>query len=150
MMRFANILVLLKMMLCAGCASIFDRVFPKLRPVFVIILSVSYAFADIRCCLSKHGLAGHDVSVPSFSAVAAAFGKNRIPGAVCIFSGSNDRCQFYLGYMLVLFLILAAGIWILFFRRWATRGKGQFSWLPGLWGAALLSAVIWIPALLQC
>lgn len=45
MMRFANILVLLKMMLCAGCASIFfDRVFPKLRPVFVIILSVSYAF----------------------------------------------------------------------------------------------------------
>ena len=34
MMRFANILVLLKIMLCAGCASVFfDRIFPKLRTI---------------------------------------------------------------------------------------------------------------------
>lgn len=85
--------------------------------------------------LSKHGLAGHDVSVPSFSAVAAAFGKNRIPGAVCIFSGGNDRCQFlsgvYAGFVPDL------GSWyldLIFFAAGDPAAKGRFSWLPGLWG----------------
>ena len=151
MMRFANILVLLKMMLCAGCASIFfDRVFPKLRPVFVIILSVSYAFCGYTM-LFYQNMVWLDMMYlfPLFLLSLRRLAKtgSLVPYAFSL--AAMIAVNFYLGYMLVLFLILAAGIWILFFSPRATRGQRTVQLAAGTLGAALLSAVIWIPALLQ-
>lgn len=122
MMRFANILVLLKMMLCAGCASIFfDRVFPKLRPVFVIILSVSYAFCGYTM-LFYQNMVWLDMMYlfPLFLLSLRRLAKtgSLVPYAFSL--AAMIAVNFYLGYMLVLFLILAAGIWILFFSPRAT------------------------------
>ncbi len=150
MMRFANILVLLKMMLCAGCASIFfDRVFPKLRPVFVIILSVSYAFCGYTMLFYQNMVWLDMMYLFPFFCCRCGVWQKPIPGAVCIFSGGNDRCQFLSGVYAGFVPDLGSWYLDLFFSPRATRGQRTVQLAAGTLGAALLSAVIWIPALLQ-
>ena len=99
MMRFANILVLLKIMLCAGCASVFfDRIFPKLRPFFTVLLSISYAFCGYTMLFYQNmRMAGYDVSVPALSAFPASSGKNRLLSAICFLPGRHDHREFLFG-----------------------------------------------------
>lgn len=151
MMRFANILVLLKIMLCAGCASVFfDRIFPKLRPFFTVLLSISYAFCGYTM-LFYQNMVWLDMMYlfPLFLLSLHHLAKtgSLAPYAFCL--AAMITVNFYLGYMVVLFLILAAGIWVFFFSPHTIRGERIIQLAAGTLGAALLSAVVWLPALLQ-
>ena len=114
---FCKIIVKFKNILFAGCAAIFFfRVFPKLRPVFVIILSVSYAFCGYTM-LFYQNMVWLDMMYlfPLFLLSLRRLAKtgSLVPYAFSL--AAMIAVNFYMGYMLVLFLILAAGIWILFF-----------------------------------
>ena len=151
MMRFANLLVLLKVMLCAGCASVFfDRSFPKLRPVFAVMLSVSYGLCGYTM-LFYQNMVWLDMMYlfPLFLLTLQRLAQTGsiVPYAFCL--AAMIVVNFYLGYMLVLFLILAAGTWILFFSPREIRGQRTVQLAAGTMGAALLSAVAWLPSLLQ-
>ncbi|MDD3192876.1 MAG: YfhO family protein [Oscillospiraceae bacterium] len=151
MMHLANILVLLKMMLCAGCASLFfDRVFPKLRAAFTLLLSVSYAFCGYTM-LFYQNVVWLDMMYlfPLLLLSLRRLEKSGsfLPFAFCL--AAMITVNFYLSYMLVLFLILAVGIWVLFFSPRETRGQRTVQLGAGTVGAAVLSAVVWLPALLQ-
>ena len=106
MMRFANILVLLKIMLCAGCASVFfDRIFPKLRPFFTVLLSISYAFCGYTM-LFYQNMVWLDMMYlfPLFLLSLHHLAKtgSLAPYAFCL--AAMITVNFYLGYMVVLFL----------------------------------------------
>lgn len=151
MLRFANILVLLKMMLCAGCASFFfDRTFPKLRPAFRILLSVGYSFCGYTMLFYQNVVWLDEMYLfPLFLLSLLHLEKTGsfVPYGLCL--TAMIVVNFYLGYMLVLFLILAAGLWILFFASAKTRGQRTVQLAAGTAGAALLSAAVWLPALLE-
>ncbi len=151
MFRFANILVLLKMMLCAGCASVFfDRAFPKLRPAFGVLLSVGYSFCGYTM-LFYQNVVWLDMMYlfPLFllSLLHLERTGSFVPYALCL--TAMITVNFYLGYMLVLFLILAAGLWVLFFTPANKRGQLTVQLAAGTVSAALLSAVVWLPALME-
>lgn len=63
------------------------------------------------------------------------------PYAFCL--AAMITVNFYLGYMVVLFLILAARIWVFFFSPHTIRGERIIQLAAGTLGAALLSAVVW-------
>lgn len=151
MMLLANLLVLLKLMVCAGCASVyFGRVFPKLRPVFGAVLSVSYAFCGYTM-LFYQNMVWLDMMYLFPLFLLSLWRLQRtgsfLPYALCL--AGMVAVNFYLSYMLVLFLAFAAAIWILFFAPRDTRGQRTVSFAAGTLCAALLSAVVWLPALLQ-
>lgn len=151
MQLFANILVLVKMMICAGCAAFFfQKVFPKLYGGFAAALSVSYAFCGFAL-LFYQNMVWLDMMYlfPLFMLALWHLAKtgSMIPYALCL--TAMLVVNFYLSYMLVLFLILAAGIWFLFFMDAQIRGQRVIQLAMGTFGAALCSGVVWLPALLQ-
>lgn len=151
MLRFVNLLVLLKMMACAGCASVFfDRAFPRLRWAFGLLLSLAYSFCGYTMLFYQNVVWLDEMSLfPLFLLSLLRLEKTGsfVPYGLCL--TAMIAVNFYLGYMLVLFLILAAGLWILFFAPAKKRGQRAVQLAAGTAGAALLSAAVWLPALLE-
>ena len=151
LLRFVNILVLLKMMTCAGCASVFfDRAFPRLHSVFGLLLSVSYSFCGYTMLFYQNVVWLDEMYLfPLFLLSLLRLEKTGsfVPYGLCL--AAMITVNFYLSYMLVLFLILAAGLWIVFFAPAKSRGPRTVQLAAGTIGAALLSAAVWLPALLE-
>lgn len=151
MLRFANLLVLFKMMTCAGCASVFfDRAFPRLHSVFGFLLSVGYSFCGYTMLFYQNVVWLDEMYLfPLFLLSLLRLEKTGsfVPYGLCL--AAMITVNFYLSYMLVLFLILAAGLWILFFAPAKNRGQRTVQLAAGTIGAALLSAAVWLPALLE-
>ena len=148
---FANILVLLKMSLCAYTASIFfGRQFKKLTLSQNIALSTMYAFCGYTMmyfqnivwldmmCIFPILLIGLDVLLE----------QNKIWMFVLTFS-ATIVLNFYLSYMVLLFLILSFGVYVLFFVSKEKRRKSILLLCVATILVALITAVIWLPSLMQ-
>ena len=148
---FANILVLLKMMTCALTACIFfNRIFKKLDMFQTTALSVMYAFCGyalyfyqnvvwldamylfpllllgMNCLIQKGRIAGYTLALSAFVVV-----------------------NFYLSYMVVLFVVLSFGIYLFFTRDAGKRRKTITLFVLASLLAAAVTAVVWLPSLLQ-
>ncbi|HEX3038579.1 MAG TPA: YfhO family protein [Oscillospiraceae bacterium] len=148
---FVNILVLLKMSLCAFTASIFfGRQFKKLYPAQNIALSVMYAFCGYTMmyfqnivwldmmCIFPILLIGLDLLIE----------QDKIWPFVLAFS-ATIVINFYLSYMVVQFLVLSFGVYILFFTNKERRRKSILLLCVATILVALITAVVWLPSLMQ-
>lgn len=151
MMLFANILVLLKMTVCALTASLFFRTqFKKLTDAQAVLLSVLYAFCgyallfyqnvvwlDMMALFPLLLLSLHCLVIrekPLFFIIALS----------CVIA-----VNFYLSYMVLLFLLLGFGV-LIFLSRPRER-RGQHFLLLGLSVliSLLITGPVWLPAFLQ-
>lgn len=149
--HLVNILVVLKMMTCSVTAAVFfNRYFEKLSAVQISAISVMYAF----CGYSMFYYQNHvwlDIMY-LFPVLLLGLEKlvreSRIGLYVFAFSAMLV-VNFYLSYMISIFIVLAFGLYIIICVDKGKRGKDMLLLGISTVLVALLTAVIWMPSLLQ-
>ena len=147
---FMNILTMLKMMACSLTAMIFlRRQFKRTSPVISACLSVSYAFCGYAVVYYQNSI-WLDIMY-LFPLLMLGIGqvveKGRIAPYVAVLS-LMAAVNYYICYMIALFCIL-------FFALICIRDKKRehlatgFLFIVGSLLSLLLTAVIWLPSLLQ-
>ena len=145
MWGFVNVLVMLKMCAIAGTASFYlSRKYPN-APLLNVFLSILYAYS---------GYAMMYYQIAAWLDVMYLFpilllGLERLKdgkrGTFLFALSASIIVNFYLGYMLVLFLLLYAFVYILLTKD--KKFAGNFVLCCAV--AMLISAVAWLPSLLQ-
>ena len=151
MMVFMNILVVLKMMVCALTACIFfRRRFPNLGEGPTALLGVMYAFCGYTMMFYQN-LVWLDMMYlfPLLLLGTERMLTERKPLLYCLTLCAVVTVNFYLSYMVVLFLVLAVALYIaLCIPRDQRRGSIALFAVSSL-VSALATAVVWLPALRQ-
>ncbi|NLG93055.1 MAG: YfhO family protein [Clostridiales bacterium] len=149
--QFVNILVLLKMMTCALTAEIFFRYrFKNLTLMQSTALSVMYAF----CGYTMFYYQNHVWLDMMYLFPVLLIGLDRLiqkeRAGLYIFSYTAMlTVNFYLSYMVTIFLVLSFGLYIYFFAPRERRRKVLLLFEISTLVVALLTAVVWLPALMQ-
>ena len=152
MYLFANILVLLKMCACSLTAALFfQRRFRNLSTVQVTALSVMYAFCGYTM-LYFQNMVWLDVMAMFpilLIGVDLLVREGRILCFVLAFSAVLVL-NFYLTYMVVVFLILAFGLFLFFCEKDREKRK-RTVFLLGVSAflTMLITAAVWLPSFLQ-
>lgn len=149
--QFVNILVLLKMMTCALTAEIFFRYrFKNLNLMQSTALSVMYAF----CGYTMFYYQNHVWLDMMYLFPVLLIGLDRLvhreKTGLYIFSFTAMlTVNFYLSYMVTIFLVISFGLYIFFFAPREQRGRIVLLFEISTLLVALLTAVVWLPALMQ-
>lgn len=144
-MLFANVLVVLKMCVIALTASVYFYSKNKRAFLLNISFSVAYAFSGYVMMYFQNVM-WLDV-VYLFPLILLGLDKLK-DGKRTLFIVTLTACVFvnyYLSYMVVIFLLLYAFVWLILSKDKAFAGNFFVSCLI----AMLLSAVVWLPCLVQ-
>ncbi|MCI1955862.1 MAG: YfhO family protein [Oscillospiraceae bacterium] len=148
---FVNLLLMLKMMTCSVTAVYyFNRRFPDLTCLQAVSLSVMYAFCGYAMFYYQN-IVWLDVMYLFpllLDGLARLAGENRVLPYTVAFAAILT-VNFYLTYMVVIFLILGCGVYLLACvpppeRRGVTLRFGLSTLAAGL-----MTGVVWLPSLLQ-
>jgi uncharacterized membrane protein YfhO len=149
--QYINILLLLKMMTCAFTASIyFKKRYSNLNLPQVTALSVMYAFCGYTMFYYQN-IVWLDMMYlfPLLLLSLHKLAEERKPLCYIIVFSAILTVNFYLSYMVVIFLILSVGIWLFFFhdnteRKYLILLFGLSTLVTGL-----LTGVVWLPSLFE-
>jgi uncharacterized membrane protein YfhO len=148
---FVNILLLLKMVTCALTASgYFVRRFPNLSELQVTALSVLYAFCGYTMFYYQN-IVWLDVMYlfPLLLIGLEKLAEEGKPLFYTLIFAAILTINFYLSYMVVVFLILAAGAWLFFCCERQKRKQRILLFGLSTIASGLLTGVVWLPSLLQ-
>lgn len=146
-----NILVMLKMMLAAGTAFLyFRRRFLRLGTGMTSVLASMYAFSGF-CLMFYQNVIWLDTA---YLFPLLLYGLDRLfqeqkPGLYIGVLCADLFVNYYLCYMVVIFLLLYSGLYLTMCCSRGERRRGAVLFILSSAGAALLTAVIWLPCLLQ-
>ena len=148
---YVNILLLLKMMTCSLTASwFFVRRFKNLNVLQITALAVMYAFCGYTMFYYQN-IVWLDMMYlfPLLLIGLEKLAEEGKPLFYTLIFAAILTVNFYLSYMVVVFLILAAGTWLFFFTEKRER-KGKIL-LFGLSTivSGLMTGVVWLPSLMQ-
>ncbi len=142
---FADVLVMLKMCVIALTASVYlARKIPK-NPILNIALSVLYAYSGYTMMYYQNVIWLDVVYLFPLLLMGLELLREGKKTLFIITLTASMVVNYYLGYMLVVFLLLYAFVWVLLSKD--KKFAGDF--LLSCAVAALLSAVVWLPSLLQ-
>lgn len=148
---FANILVLLKMMLSAFTASLyFKNKFSNLHILQNAAISVMYAFCGYTMFYYQNNV-WLDIMY-LFPILLLGLSKLIDEGKVLLYIISFSAIMavnFYLSYMVSIFIVLSFGIYTYFITPKEKRRKNIFLLCISTLMVALITAVIWLPSLMQ-
>lgn len=145
MASFCNVLVMLKMGMCALTASLYFYRKNKKAPILNVALSVLYAYSGYTMMYYQNVM-WLDVAYlfPLLLWGLEGLQKGKRALFIAVLSASVT-VNYYLGYMLVVFLILYAFVWILISKD----KRFAFDFVISCLAAALLTAVVWLPSFWQ-
>lgn len=142
---FADVLVMLKMCAIALTASIYlVRRIPK-KPLLNIALSVLYAYSGYTMMYYQNVIWLDVVYLFPLLLMGLELLQDGKKTLFIITLTMSMVVNYYLGYMLVVFLLLYAFVWVLLSKDRKFAGNFLLSCAV----SALLSAVVWLPSLLQ-
>lgn len=148
LMLAINVIVVLKMMVCGFTATLFfRRCFPRLGDVFQIMLGVAYAFCGYTM-LFYQNIVWLDMMYLFpllLLALKCLLEKQKLLPFVLALSGMLV-VNFYLSYMVVIFILLATGLYLLLCCKQENRRQCVVLLGIGTLISALLTAVVWLPA----
>lgn len=147
----ANILVLLKMMVCALSASVFFRhCFRSLTAGQITCLSVMYAFSGYTLMYFQN-VVWLDMMYlfPLLLLGLYRLTEREKPALFIITFSAVLVVNFYLSYMVVVFLILAFGIYAFWGVEKERRKRVILLITVSTFLVACITAVIWLPSFLQ-
>ena len=142
---FVNILVLLKMcaMACTSAIYLFKK-HPNAK-LLIVALSVLYAYSGYTMMYYQN-LIWLDIAYLFPLLLLGLEGlKEGKRGLFIAVLSASMIINYYLGYMLVVFLLLYAFVWVVIAKD--KRFAGNFILCCGV--SALISAVVWLPSRLQ-
>ena len=142
---FANLLVMLKMCVIALTASIYLARKLQKNPLLNIALSVLYAYSGYTMMYYQNVIWLDVVYLFPLLLMGLELLQDGKKTLFIIALTASMVVNYYLGYMLVVFLLLYASLWVLLSKD--KKFAGNFVISCAL--AALLSAVVWLPSLLQ-
>lgn len=146
-----NILLLLKMMLCAFTASLFfRRFFPEMPTISVSLLGMMYAFSGFALNYYQNivwldMMALFPLLLLALTAMIAH--RKLLPFVLCF--SAMLAVNYYLSYMVVLFLILGMGLFQFFCIAPKRSGDSILLLGTGAILSLLLTAPVWLPSLLE-
>lgn len=147
---FMNVLVALKMAVCALTASLFFRYkISRLKCYFNVLLSVMYAFSGFAL-LFYQNVMWLDIMY-LFPLLILALDRLTSAGKPFFFIAALTLCvavNFYMSYMVVLCVLLYMGTFLLLHRK-ESKKRAAAMFCVSSFAACLLSAPAWLPALLQ-
>jgi uncharacterized membrane protein YfhO len=149
--EYINILLLLKMMTCAFTASIYFRKrYSNLNLMQVTSLSVMYAFCGYAMFYYQN-IVWLDMMYlfPLLLLSLRRLAEEKKPLCYIVVFSAVLTVNFYLSYMVVIFLILSAGIWLFFFRDKAERKYQILLFGLSTLVTGLLTGVVWLPSLFE-
>lgn len=150
-LHFANILIMLKLMTCSLTASIYLRKrVPKLSGLWVVLLSVTYALSGYGM-LYYQNIIWLDMMylfpLLLLSLETMLEKKRVIPYTAAL--SAMMIVNYYIGYMVVVFLMLFIGMAVLYLGREEKYRQAPLHFIAGSAMGALATAVVWLPSLLQ-
>lgn len=148
---FMNILVLIKMMLCASTAALFfSKFFKNLNNLFICSLSVMYAFSGYNL-LFYQIIMWLDVACmfPLLLISLKKLTEDNKPLMYILCLSAMLILNFYLSYMIVIFLILLMGLYIYFCFDYENRKRTIASFGISSIISVLITGVVWLPSLAQ-
>lgn len=151
MMVFMNIMVLLKMMVCSLTACLFFRKqFPRLGEGVTAALGVMYAFGGYAM-LFYQNVVWLDMMYlfPLLLLGVERMLTRRRPLLYALVLCAVVAVNFYLSYMVVLFLILGVALYILMCVPRGEKGPCTALFAAASLSSALATSVVWWPALKQ-
>lgn len=151
MIMFADILVALKMSVCAFTASCFFTFCrKKLDPYSAILLSVMYPFCGYTMMYYQNVIWLDMMYLfPLLLIALTRVTKKQDPLMYIIVLSAMVTVNYYIGYMAVIFILLFTAVYALknFRSEYGSRICREL--LIGSFIAALLTAVVWMPSLIQ-
>lgn len=151
MYLFVNLLVTLKMMICALTASVFfNHQFKKLNPPQNVAISVMYAFCGYAMFYYQNQVWLDVMYLFPILLIGLAklIDEDKVLLYILAFSAILT-INFYLSYMVVIFLVLSFGIYIFWFAPRNRRRKSIVLLGLSTLIVALITAVVWLPSLMQ-
>ena len=149
--HFVNLLIALKLAFAGGTAAwCLQKRYPKLDWVWVATLGVLYA-------MSGYGMLYFQIFMwldmmalfpLLILALDALCDKGKMLPYTAVLAAMMV-VNYYIGYMVVVFLMLFIGLTMLLMRKDARRGSVALRFTIGSLLAALATAVVWLPSLLQ-
>lgn len=151
MIYFINLLTILKLAFCGSSASYyFQKIFRSLPDGFNILLSIMYSFSGYAMMYYQNNM-WLDIMIVFPLLLLSMFrlcssGKW---GAYAILLSISMFMNFYISYMLVVFIVISFGIMMIFCCKREHRGDRAVKFILADICAALISAVVWLPAFKQ-
>lgn len=148
---FVNILLLLKMMACSLAAGFFfRRCFPRLGALQSCALCVMYAFCGYTMFYYQN-IVWLDVMFlfPILLIGLDLLAREGRPAGYILALSAVVTVNFYLSYMVAVFLVLAAGVYLYLCVSPEERGRKTALLGVSTALAVLATAVVWLPSLRQ-
>ncbi|MCD8187762.1 MAG: YfhO family protein [Ruminococcus sp.] len=151
MIYFINILTVLKLALCGASASyFFGRLFRSLPSCFNVLLSAIYPLSGYVMMYYQNNM-WLDVMIifpPLLLSLFSLCEQGKWKSYTILMSLAMFM-NFYLCYMIVLFVVISFGVMIFFCCEKEKRGSVAVKFLLSDLCAALITAVVWIPSMKQ-
>ncbi|SEK42231.1 YfhO family protein [Ruminococcus albus] len=151
MLYFANILVMLKLMVCGGTASLYlYKTRKKLYPVWIAALGTLYGLCGYGLLYYQNVIwldMMYLFPLMLLTLEMLCEKKRVLPYTLVL--AAMMVVNYYIGYMVVIFIMLFIGIALCNIRRESSGGETAVRFAVGSVMAALLTAVVWLPSLLQ-
>lgn len=146
-----NILLLLKMMLCALTAALFfRRFFPEKSTLAISLLGVMYAFSGFALNYYQN-IVWLDMMalfpLLMLSLMSLMTRRTVLPFVLCF--SAMLVVNYYLSYMVVIFLILGMGVFQFCCSSFRRAGENALLLGCGAILSVLLTAPVWLPSLLE-
>ncbi len=152
MLIFMNILIILKMSLCAFTASLYFTVSKEHRRLcggYSALLGFIYATSGY-CMLFYQNIIWLDMMY-LFPLLLLSLkrlkDKSALPYALTM--ALMMTVNYYIGYMTAVFLLLVGGLYVIYYRKNAECGVVCSRFVIGSAIAALISAAVWLPSFIQ-
>lgn len=151
MLLFVNLLVLMKMALSGATAALFlRRTFPSLSTLAGVSLSAAYGLCGFSLMFYQNVIWLDMVwSFPLLLWSLLRLSEKKKPLFFIVMLSLSMVMNYYIGYMVVVFLLLAVPLWIFLCLPREDRGKVSLLFILSCLVAALLTAPVWLPSLLQ-
>lgn len=151
MLHFANILVMLKLMTCGGTAALYlQKTCKKLHPVWVSALGMLYGLSGYGLLYFQNVMwldMMYLFPLLLLTLELLCEKKRVLPYTLVL--AAMIAVNYYIGYMVVIFIMLFMGLMLVSMRSSKKGGETAVRFAIGSAMAAMLTAVVWLPSLLQ-
>lgn len=148
---FVNILTVLKLSLCGVTAELyFQRVFPKMPRSFGVLMSIMYSMSGCVMMYYQNNMwIEMMILFPLLLLSMFRLCEKGKWGSYVLCLSAAMYLNFYISFMYVIFIVIAGGLMLIFCCKGRLRPDRAVKFIIGDICAALMTAVVWIPAFKQ-
>lgn len=151
MIYFINILSVIKLAMCGASASFyFEKLFRNLPKSFNILLSIMYSFSGYAMMYYQNNMwLDMMILFPLLLWSMFRICHSGKWGIYTILLSLAMFMNFYISYMLVIFILIAFGIMLFYCCQKKQRGKVAVKFIAADICSALITAIVWLPSMKQ-